>query len=181
MIHGDLKGVRFRAPVTILPTNALPNKANVLIDQNGHARLADFGLLTIVSDPASFAASNASAVGGTTRWMSPELLDPDQYGPESGRPTKESDCYALGMVIYEVLSGQVPFETFMVVVVIQKVTRGEHMARPDGERGEWFTDDLWGTMKMCWATKPESRPCIETVLERLDQVSKSWKSLRPGG
>jgi len=37
--------------------------------------------------------------------MSPELLDPERFGmPESGdnRPTKQSDCYALGMVIYEV-------------------------------------------------------------------------------
>ena len=37
--------------------------------------------------------------------MSPELLDPDGFGiPESedNRPTRQSDCYALGMVIYEV-------------------------------------------------------------------------------
>ena len=43
--------------------------------------------------------------GGIHRWMSPELLDPEMFGvPESegDRPTKQSDCYALGMVIYEV-------------------------------------------------------------------------------
>ena len=43
--------------------------------------------------------------GGTRRWMSPELLDPERFGmPESeeNRPTRQSDCYALGMVIYEV-------------------------------------------------------------------------------
>ena len=43
--------------------------------------------------------------GGTYRWMSPELLDPERFGmPESeeNRPTRQSDCYALGMVIYEV-------------------------------------------------------------------------------
>ena len=43
--------------------------------------------------------------GGTRRWMSPELLDPERFGvPESegDRPTRQSDCYALGMVIYEV-------------------------------------------------------------------------------
>ena len=37
--------------------------------------------------------------------MSPELLDPERFRiPESegGRPTRQSDCYALGMVIYEV-------------------------------------------------------------------------------
>ena len=39
--------------------------------------------------------------GGTLCWMAPELLDPLRFG-SSGRPTRESDCYALGMVIYEV-------------------------------------------------------------------------------
>jgi hypothetical protein len=37
--------------------------------------------------------------------MSPELLDPELFGipqSEGDRPTKQSDCYALGMVIYEV-------------------------------------------------------------------------------
>ena len=33
--------------------------------------------------------------------MSPELLDPLRFG-SSGRSTRESDCYALGMVVYEV-------------------------------------------------------------------------------
>ena len=34
--------------------------------------------------------------------MSPELLDPERFGVKGDRPTKESDCYAFGMVIYEV-------------------------------------------------------------------------------
>ena len=37
--------------------------------------------------------------------MSPELLDPERFGipqSEGDRPTMQSDCYALGMVIYEV-------------------------------------------------------------------------------
>jgi len=43
--------------------------------------------------------------GGTRRWMSPELMDPERFGipgSEDNRPTRQSDCYALGMVIYEV-------------------------------------------------------------------------------
>ena len=34
--------------------------------------------------------------------MSPELLNPDLFGITDCRPTKQSDCYALGMVVYEV-------------------------------------------------------------------------------
>ena len=40
--------------------------------------------------------------GGTHRWTSPELLDPDSFGVIGDRPTKKSDIYALGMVVYEV-------------------------------------------------------------------------------
>ena len=36
------------------------------------------------------------------RWMSPELLDPERFGSCDGRPTKQSDCYALGTAVYEV-------------------------------------------------------------------------------
>ena len=37
--------------------------------------------------------------------MSPELLDPSKFEDRDPRPTRESDCFALGMVIYEVCVG----------------------------------------------------------------------------
>ena len=92
-------------------------QANILINGDRRACLADFGLSTITG-VATHAAAGASRVslisldslmsftgGGTRRWMSPELLHPEMFGmPESedNRPTRQSDCYALGMVIYEV-------------------------------------------------------------------------------
>jgi serine/threonine protein kinase len=94
------------------PPKALFIKLNILIDQDGHARLADFGLLTIVLDSTHHTSSTTPKSAGTTRWMSPELLDPDRFGRENGRPTKDSDCYALGMVILEVLSGKPPFPNY---------------------------------------------------------------------
>ena len=89
---------------------------------NGHARLADSGFLTIASDPIHPTASSSSAKGGTTRWMSPELLGPDQFGFNDSRPTKESDCYALGMVIYGVRAAKSP-------------TAQEFYCRAEGHRG----------------------------------------------
>ena len=52
------------------------------------------------------------------RWMSPEILALEHSGLKSGRPTKQCDCYALGMVICEVLSGQAPFSQFNRYIVM---------------------------------------------------------------
>lgn len=116
IVHGDLKGVMF-PPGRHPQASHSFKKANILINGDQRACIADFGLSTItgVATHAAAGASKTSLIsndtlmsftaGGTRRWMSPELLDPERFGmPESedNRPTRQSDCYALGMVIYEV-------------------------------------------------------------------------------
>ena len=152
------------------PTALLASaQVNILIDRNRSARLADFGLLAFVSDPTNPTASvSTSNCGGTIRWMSPEILHPQLFGFQDGRPTKESDCYALGMVILEVLSGQDPFPCDNGVTVMRKVLDGE---RPERPKEVWFTDDLWGTLKQCWSSKSGTRPAVKAILECLDKAS----------
>jgi len=70
--------------------------------------------------------------GGTFRCISPELFYPEDFGLEDSRRTKQSDYYALGMVIWEVLSWQVPFPKYGPCTVVVKVSRGEHSERPQG-------------------------------------------------
>ena len=162
----------------ITPPSDVPfTKVNIMIDKDGNARLADFGLLTIVSDSTHPETTTASEGSGTVRWMSPELLDPEQFGSENGRPTKESDCYALGMVILEVLTGQVPFPCCNTLVVMRKVVGGKRPDRPQGPKAVWFTDVLWGLLMRCWSPRPELRPTVETVLEHLKQGSATWEPL----
>jgi len=108
--------------------------------------------------------------------MSPELLYPDKYGLKDSRLTKQSDCYALGMVIYEVLSGEAPFTPSNNYVVMRKVLEGERPARPEGAEGAWFTDDLWRMLNRCWEAQLEHRPPIAVVLKCLDRVSKAPKA-----
>ena len=147
-----------------------------MIDDGGHARLADFGLLTLVLDFTNSTASGSTAGAGTTRWMSPELLHPEHFNLTDSRPTKESDCYALGMVILEVLSGEVPFPRCNKFAVMLKVVEGKRPERPDGA---WFTNDLWRTLEQCWSSQPKDRPTAETVLECLSRVSVAWQPLPP--
>ena len=111
--------------------------------------------------------------------MSPELLHSERLDSKDGYPTKESDRYALGMVIYEVLTGQPPFAQFKAEAVTQKVTRGDRPERPGGARGEWFTNGLWEILHRCWEAEAQNRPSIEAVRERLGLASKDWKPLPP--
>ena len=108
------------------------------------------------------------------RWMSPELLHPAHFGFEKGRATKASDCYALGMVTLEVLTGQPPFSNDSEWIVMQKVLNCEQPGRPEGP---WFADDLWEMLRQCWATNPNSRPSIEIVLGCFVQASGTWNPI----
>ena len=178
MVHGDLKGVGPNsAPLSISNTPTV--QANILIDETGHACLADFGLVTIISGASSHLSSSESTHGGTSRWMSPELFHPEAFSLEDSRRTKYSDCYALGMVIYEVLSGKVPFSHCEAGTVIAKVCRGEHPSRPQGAEGKLFTDVIWGILGRCWTPRRDDRPSIEGVLRVLEEASRSWTPLSP--
>jgi len=101
--------------------------------------------------------------------MSPELLDPEV---KEHRRTVESDCYALGMVIYEVLNERVPFYGYRNEVIAGKVLRGGRPDKPEGAEGGWFTDDVWEILERCWMPQPGDRPSIN--LQRLEKVSTSW-------
>ncbi len=77
--------------------------ANILIDASGRAVLTDFGIVKALSGSGMTATlTRAGTVFGTPHYMSPEQV---QDEPLDHR----SDLYSLGIVCYEMLSGQVPF------------------------------------------------------------------------
>lgn len=128
-----------------------------MIDNNGHACLTDFGLLEMISDESSCSSGGAPSI----RWMSPELLVPEQFGLKESHPTKESDCYALGMVIYEVLGGETPFIQYTGPMVIVKVLRGERPRKPPGKV---ITDSIWKMLNLCWKAQPRDRISANGIL-----------------
>ena len=62
--------------------------------------MADFGLAIVVEETIS------NELKGTTRWMAPELMDPERYGfigeSQKQLPSKSTDMYAIGMTVLEV-------------------------------------------------------------------------------
>ncbi|MCX6057030.1 MAG: protein kinase [Chloroflexi bacterium] len=74
--------------------------ANVLLDEDNNAYLADFGIAKNLSSPSS--ETQADMVIG-----SPDYISPEQIRSEFVRP--QTDIYALGVMLYELLTGKVPF------------------------------------------------------------------------
>ena len=94
---------------------------NVLIDETGRASLTDFGLAMRQSDGE--ADDRKNAIVGTLGYLSPEQAcgDQSQVGPAS-------DQYALGVVLFEVLTGRRPFEGNSYAVIPQIIN--EPVPRP---------------------------------------------------
>src|SRR2546430_15632548 len=68
--------------------------ANILIDQDGRVRITDFGIAVTTSDAAPH------VMIGTLGYMAPEQLAAD------GHVSERTDVYALGVVLYELVTGQ---------------------------------------------------------------------------
>ena len=106
--------------------------------------------------------------------MSPELLNPKRFHLKHSRPTELSDSYALGMVVYEVLSGNVPFYRYGTPGALLRVLEGKRPKRPQGAKGLWFNDDIWNVLELCWRPTPGDRLKAADVLLFLEEVSRSW-------
>ena len=77
-------------------------QGNILINNDLSACIGDFGLTNITSSASISMALSTPSLGGTCRWMAPELLKSDETGGVHQKPSKESDVYAFAMVAYEV-------------------------------------------------------------------------------
>ncbi|KAI9030620.1 kinase-like domain-containing protein [Hyaloraphidium curvatum] len=146
ILHSDLKG------------------ANVLVDENGTARVADFGLTKIRQG----ATAGTFFFGGTPAYIAPEVRRHTR--------SRASDVYSFGMMTWELFSmGEMPFEDDLLEIPAQAVAQmfGERIksepdyrpTRPDG-----CPDGAWDVMTQCWAFDQAARPAFGAVADGLKGV-----------
>ncbi len=132
--------------------------ANVLLTQDGRAKLADFGLVRRHSEPGLAGAK----VAGTPTFMAPELF--------TGQPASpRSDLYAVGVMFYYLLSGRLPFSA-------DRISRLIYMHRkkavPDIRTiVPAVNDDLVEILGLCLAKDPDARfASAEDLIEKLSSA-----------
>ncbi len=82
---------------------------NILLTSNGDFKLADFGL----SRDLRFEITNDQETNGTLRYLCPDYVT-------TGHVHKTGDIFSLGIVIYELLTGDIPFSDKDIMVTLQK-------------------------------------------------------------
>jgi serine/threonine protein kinase len=126
--------------------------SNVLVTREGRVVLLDFGLVADRGDD-----SDAHEVAGTISYMAPEQADAKPAGPEA-------DFYAVGVMLYEALTGTLPFAGEFASVLVQK---SKGVLRPPNELVENLPDDLVSLCVALLSPVPEERPTAFDILLRL--------------
>lgn len=95
--------------------------ANILITRTGEPMLSDFGIARIIDSEETRDLTSAGVGIGTPEYMAPEQ--------GMGQADERADIYALGIVLYEMITGRIPFRATTPMAVLLK-KREEALPRP---------------------------------------------------
>jgi hypothetical protein len=127
--------------------------SNVLVRPNGHVVILDFGLV----EELEHGRKTSFTLAGTPVYMSPEQI-------EQGPISAASDWYAAGVMLYQALTGILPFEGDIYSMMVQK--RNEAPTAPRDLFSE-VPEDLSDLCMEMLARQPEERPSGVEIVSRL--------------
>ncbi|KAG1737451.1 kinase-like domain-containing protein [Suillus lakei] len=129
--------------------------SNVLIDADGSACLADFGISNLMTESNPTFSYHLGAV----RWAAPELfVNPD--GQVVQCATKSSDIYSLGCIMLQILSGQVPWSAIRPDSYVLARLLRQHVPPVPQEISK---QDLY-FLQQCFSLRPADRPSADQIL-----------------
>jgi len=135
---------------------------NILLTGALRAKVTDFGFSrqTESSDQQSKTSSDV----GPLKWMAPEALTNRTY-------SNKSDVYSFAITVWEIITGEDPYEGENVVnVAIEVSSKGLRPPIPDADI------KITKLMTQCWQTSPEDRPDFDTICSYLNDGGESSSS-----
>ena len=123
--------------------------SNVLVDGRGHAVVLDFGVAGFLAEQGQGLTRTAEFVG------TPVYAAPERLGV-AAVPDTRGDVYSLGVLLYEVLVGHLPWETSGRLADTLRRIRTEDPA-PLDRHDRWLGPDLDAIIRMALARSPDER------------------------
>ncbi len=131
--------------------------SNVLVTAEGRVVILDFGLVAELGGPKSLSEEQGRAIVGTVAYMAPEQAASGPIGPKC-------DWYAVGVMLFQALTGRLPFEGPPVDVMLDKQRRPAPRAREVNVAVPEHLDALCARLL---ATSPSERPDASEVSKAL--------------
>lgn len=162
-----------------------PGQSNVLVNEAGHALIANFGHATVGIDPDSVKHSS-NEIELAVRWAAPEVL-------RGGTLDEQGEIFSFAMLAIEVRYGNLPVMSLFLltttyVAPMQVFTdavpfsdRSDHIItmelvqgrRPPRPKHPDVTGRVWRLIQRCWHQDPRLRPEAEGILRELRESSVS--------
>ncbi|KXN85421.1 Serine/threonine-protein kinase HT1, partial [Leucoagaricus sp. SymC.cos] len=171
LIADIISGLEYLHGMEIFHADLKPK--NVLISDDGHALLADFGISRVV-------ATVATSSRGTTiaNWTAPEMFTDELEAPS---PNAASDVWSFACTCYQLVTGLTPFHELQdpkgIRLILAMATRKLVPSLPnsivmyDDSNDTLLADEIRNLLGRCWNYTPTERPSSAEIKDFISQLN----------